>query len=129
MGSLKGYSLAKANLQALTTALSSDDALAVFQGAAEMVAERARELAPVDELHHDDKEPHLRDTIEVRAYMKGRAPAAIVAVRSGHAFIIEYGGHRQAAQPYIRPAIDELKDAIASQVADGLKAVVEGAVK
>ncbi len=132
MGKLVGLGVAKQNLQALAAGLKGQDVLTVFGGAAELVADRARELAAYDPVHHHPAaDPHLRDTIKAGApyFSKGGAPNALVRVTSEHGVAVEYGTSKMAAEPYLRPAMDELKDAIASQVAAGMEQVVKDSIR
>lgn len=64
--------------------------------AAQYIAKKARSLAPVDT-------GYMRD--HIRAMKQGET--AIVISAAPYSAFVEFGTRHQAAQPFIRPAIDE----------------------
>lgn len=65
---------------------------------ANAIAEKARALVPVDT-------GELRDSIHVQNDTLG----SIVIAGTDHGASVEYGTARQAAQPYMRPAVKSVK--------------------
>jgi HK97 gp10 family phage protein len=86
--------------------------------AAETVAEIARQLAPVDtgELRDKIKAKHLSRYSQVEAGAK-------------HSGYVEFGTYKMAAQPYLRPAIDQYQQVILSAVAESMNGEIHIAVK
>ena len=46
--------------------------------------------------------------------------------RAPHAWWLEFGNSRIRAQPYMRPALSATKSTMATTIAEGLKAIIEG---
>lgn len=83
---------------------------------AEIVAERARELAPVG-----DEPPHVRDSIHVEPGASGPVGFASVVAGlpppdDGEAAALEFGTDDTAAQPFMRPAAEESSEEVAGVV-------------
>lgn len=77
--------------------------------AAEMVVEQAQSLAPVDT-------GELRDSIQMHVdEMVGRAVAHIT-VDAPHGVYQEFGTVYQAAQPYLRPALEQVAPYLVDRV-------------
>lgn len=74
---------------------------------AEIIAERARDLVPVDT-------GELQDTIQ--AVQDGRSSQ--VQAGTSHALPIEFGTSKMAAQPYMRPAYEETKQEVVKSLKD-----------
>ncbi len=66
----------------------------------------ARALCPVSAKDHADGSPHLRDTIVVTRTIDG---AVQIVVGDPAAVYVEYGTHNMAAQPFLTPAIEQMK--------------------
>ena len=80
----------------------------------EEIADRVRQLAPVDE-------GELRDSVVVeRPWNHGERHLWQVAVLSDHAAAVEYGTHVMTARPYFRPAISERRATLKTFVTSGL---------
>jgi len=123
MGQLTGLDQALANLRAVGEALHSDAAQEVFQGVGDPIASTAQAIAP-------KRTGRLAAGIHAQAYMRDGVPAVIVACDDvPYAADVEFGTHKDRAQPFLRPAADEAKASIEGQVGAGLGAVVEGAIK
>ncbi|BBD01841.1 HK97-gp10 family putative phage morphogenesis protein [Sphingobium sp. YG1] len=103
----------------------------VALNAAEIVADRARQLAPVDT-------GRLRDSIgvsltppsEMSFSIRGEGvrvfigPAADVA----YAPYVEFGTWRQAAHPFMRPALDLTRDEVQQAIAHGLWTAIKASI-
>lgn len=104
---------------------------------AKLISEEAKRLAPYDEKR--DKGIHLRDAIfamgKPRFSEDMSAIAAVSFKRAPHAHLVEYGtGPRPGtgqmpASPFWRPAIDNKKNEVVTNVVAGLKDLIEEAVK
>lgn len=88
--------IGRAFMAALPTRLE-----AALAEAAGLVADRARELAP-------DRTGALRSSIT--------AVDNTVIAAAPHAIAVELGSSKRAAQPYLRPALLELRERIAALV-------------
>lgn len=104
---------------------------------AQIIKDEARTLAPYDDKR--EKGIHLRDSIfamsKPRFTEDMSAIAAISFKRAPHAHLVEYGtGPRPGtgsmpAHPFWRPAIDNKKNEVSDTVTEGLKDLIEEAVK
>lgn len=86
--------------------------------AAETIADLAREKAAVD-------------TGEMKSKIKAKHFANFSQVEAGakHSGYVEFGTYKMAAQPFLRPAIDEGQREILSAVAEAMMAEINIAVK
>lgn len=86
--------------------------------AAERVADIARKIAPVDtgELRSKIIAVHLSKTSNVEA-------------RAGHSGFVEFGTYKMAAQPYLRPAVDQHKQEILNAVAEAMIGEIQIALR
>lgn len=78
------------------------------QAIAGRVRDRAKEKAPVAKPDEDAKPGELRDSIHVKADPDNFG-SYLVGSDVPYAPDIEFGTIRQAAQPFLRPAMDEIK--------------------
>ena len=93
----------------------------VLMGAALVVRDEARDLAPV-------RTGLLREAIFAN-YGDEQKPDVLVGVNhkmAPHSHLVEYGarGGEMPAQPFLRPAIAAARPAVAKIVADGLKKII-----
>lgn len=78
------------------------EANAMIDRVGEDVAEAARGNAPVDT-------GALRDSIQSQASEEGGAePSADIVADVPYAAFVEFGTYKDAAQPFLRPALDEV---------------------
>lgn len=90
--------MAKANAKLIAQLNSLKDVSVVVPlSVAQFVAKRARDLAPVDT-------GFLRDHIHARKHSQLEA---VVAAEADYSGFVEYGTRYMAAQPFMRPAVDE----------------------
>jgi HK97 gp10 family phage protein len=80
-------------------------AQAAAKSAAQEIAETARSLVPVDT-------GTLHDSIEVND--------AGVGIGAPYAVFVEFGTSQNPAQPYVRPAMDEVKDTGSAAAAEAV---------
>lgn len=105
--------------------LQSSAALEPFAQLGERAVSRARALAPEYEgpPEKDVVAGALGDGIFSHPYLKNGAPAVLVGTNGDevpYASDIEFGNERQAAQPFLRPAFEEVAAEAEPIVADGL---------
>ena len=86
--------------------------------AAETVADIARENAPVDT-------GWLRDNI----FAKHLSNYSQVEARAKYSGFVEFGTYKMAAQPFLRPAIDEHQREILNTVAEAMMGEINIAIK
>jgi len=86
--------------------------------AAEIIAERARELAAVDT-------GEMKSKIKVVNFAK----FSQVEANAKHSGYIEFGTYKMAAQPFLRPAVQEQQAAIRNAVAEAMMDEIKVAVK
>lgn len=106
-----GVNTAIAELAAAGVAAEVIVANGVADGA-EMVADAARSIVPVDT-------GTLRDSIEVVA----NGDTADVVVGAEYGPYVEFGTSDTPAQPFLRPALDSETDRVTSQIGRGLAAL------
>lgn len=87
--------------------------------AAEVIAEKARDLVPVDT-------GFLKSSIKVRNF----AHSSQVEARAKYAGYVEFGTWKMKAQPYLRPALraqlGEIKKAVREALIGEMKVAVQG---
>lgn len=128
--SLQGSEALASLLVALPEDVSKHILSAAVRAGAEVIAERATELAPA---RSEKEHPHIKDSILVRAAtaddLKEAGPDTVGAVvgaskRAFHADFYERGTVHQPARPFLRPAFDSTQDqafqVIADEVGQGL---------
>lgn len=99
-----------------------------------IVRARARELVPVDQ-------GDLKKSIKVRGSKAGKQAAFLnkklggnrniqvgvqVVAEAPHAHLVEKGTKRMAAQPFLKPALDEKQEAIFDAVAASVQTAIKG---
>lgn len=72
---------------------------------------------------------NLRRSPVTRKMRGSTAISAIDRKIAPHASLIEQGTSRMAAQPYFRPAWDNMRDTVKKHVEQGLKRLIEGATR
>ena len=111
------------NFDRIDTALRSKDIEQAFQLGGEVIAEAARQLAPVSPPYPWTTPGELRDSIYVRAYTRDGNVYVIIGTRNvRYAAFVEFGTERNAAEPFMRPALAQsqgaVEDAVAKAIAD-----------
>lgn len=76
-----------------------------MEQACTLVQDRAKALVPVDT-------GRLRESIDTQITSDALQITGIIAPHTEYAGFVEFGTHRQHAEPYMRPAIDETKDQV-----------------
>lgn len=114
----------------MDTVLHSKEIAQAFQVAGDYVAARAKELVPVyaGPAREDVTPGELRDAIFAHSYVKDGAPAVVIGVRQDEAPygpFIEFGTEHNAAQPFLRPAIDGTADTTEQLVAAAIAKLLE----
>jgi HK97 gp10 family phage protein len=87
--------------------------------AAKVIAERAKDLAPVDT-------GYMRDHIRARKHGQLGAVVESTAPYSG---FVEYGTRYMAAQPFLRPAVDQGQREILQAAAAALQAEMKKRIR
>lgn len=88
--------------------LLTDRLAASLQTAACRAAETARALAPYGDGQDGG---HLRDCISCRVLRRGENICGELTAKNPHALFVEAGTSRMRAQPYLRPALREMRKA------------------
>lgn len=84
---------------------------AAVKASADRIAEKARQLAPVDT-------GALRGSIEAVSVTTGKS--AEVRVGVPYAAYVEYGTYKMAAQPFLSPAVEQEKERFIADVGANL---------
>ncbi len=96
--------------------------------AAEVIAEDARQRAPVES-------GRLKRAIQAKRWKRGKSESVVLAAvdrsKNGapHAGLVEFGTSRTAAKPYFRPAVESKSGESRRILEQGLRQLVEEAVK
>lgn len=118
-------------LKRIQTAVDDHVTTRVALNAAEIVADRARQLAPVDT-------GRLRDSIgvsltpprEMSFSIRGEGVRVFIGPAADviYAPYVEFGTWRQAAHPFMRPALDLTRDEVQQAIAHGLWAAIKASI-
>jgi HK97 gp10 family phage protein len=101
-------------LQQQLAALQNTDYFDCLIPGATLIMEQSRDTCPVDT-------GNLRDSHNVEAENK----VVNIVVGAEYAGDVEYGNDRQSAQPYLRPAIDNMADKAADAIGEAVTARME----
>lgn len=128
---LVGVDRLMGNLRRLQTAVDHGVQTRVALNAAEIVADRARQLAPVDT-------GRLRDSIgisltpprEMSFSIRGDGVRVFIGPAADviYAPYVEFGTWRQAPHPFMRPALDMTRDEVQQALAHGLWSAIKASV-
>ena len=122
MGKLLGLDEATGNFRSIRAVLHSYYAVSVFKDGAQVVADLAALKAPY-------RTGELAESIKARGELRKGNPSALVTTNKvPYASFVEFGDHRQAAEPYMRPAADESHDEVTAVIGEGMRALIEGAI-
>lgn len=124
---VEGLDRAIAKVRSLASALEAQEVEKVLLKGAQIVQREAKLRVRV-------KSGRLKSSIKARiSKRRGRMVAgafsAVDYKRAPHAYLVEYGTRHSRAKPYFRPAWDMTKGEVKKTVEDGLRDLVQGAVK
>ncbi len=117
-------------LQNVQFMLESDEVPKALLGAAWLIRDRAKELAPV-------RTGLLKESIFAgfgRPDGRRKKASVVVGVKYGpghanHAHLIEFGTHKQEAQPFMRPALEQTKGQVQEALKTNISKLIEKAIQ
>ena len=129
---ITGGSEIAANVARLSKALPAPIRRKILADAGEIIAERARELAP-------SRTGNLRDSIVVSDRVRagvgqgltiGDDDASVfVGPTAFYGHMVEFGTVKSAAHPFMRPAWDQTKDEVAEAIGEGVWGAIERSLR
>ena len=126
LNKIEGVPEVLAAISATIDRVSAEKAKAVFMTAAMPFRNLVEQNAPRDSgllasavfvTYGDKTKPNVIVSVNRKKTGPPRAP---------HAWWLEFGNSRINAQPYVRPALSATRNIMATTIADGLKALIEG---
>lgn len=120
-----------AAFQELGRSISRQVALKGLRAGGEIIAKRARELAPKDEMHLSESiDVSTKLTQRQKAKHQKAAPVEMfVGANNPAAVPQEFGTFKEPPQPFMRPAFDGTKDEALKRISDTLMVEVDIAAK
>lgn len=124
---INGMDVFEKNTEKLADSISHKNMGGSLFKRAEMLRDRIRDKAPLGPTGNLKRSPMAKLMPERRNF-PAVAIAGIDRVIAPHAHLIEFGTSRAPAYPFLRPAVDEMKESILKGVEADAKKKIEGAV-